>query len=174
MQGERRKRPYAVRLRVPLPPPPCGVCVRCRARSACSALAPGCTRAPAAPLPLAPLAAWRGAVAAARTHSQQAPLVSPRATRRGGYIRVHKQLKKLLVQSLALMKVRGACLPACRVLRAHAPVCPGRPGVVFSYALSAITAMLTALCYAEYAAELPVAGGAFNYVSMTFGEYAAW
>eukprot|EP00198_Chlamydomonas_reinhardtii_P000349 XP_001689684.1 cationic amino acid transporter 2 [Chlamydomonas reinhardtii] len=48
------------------------------------------------------------------------------------------------------------------------------PGVVVSYALSAVTAMLTAFCYAEYAAELPVAGGAFNYVSMTFGEYAAW
>ncbi|KAG2448496.1 hypothetical protein HYH02_006387 [Chlamydomonas schloesseri] len=48
------------------------------------------------------------------------------------------------------------------------------PGVVVSYGLSAVTAMLTAFCYAEYAAELPVAGGAFNYVSMTFGEFAAW
>ncbi|KAG2487845.1 hypothetical protein HYH03_013562 [Edaphochlamys debaryana] len=48
------------------------------------------------------------------------------------------------------------------------------PAVVLSYALSALTAMLTAFCYAEYAAELPVAGGAFNYVSMTFGEFAAW
>ncbi len=46
--------------------------------------------------------------------------------------------------------------------------------MVVSYALSALTAMLTAFCYAEYAAELPVAGGAFNYVSMTFGEFAAW
>ncbi|GLC37891.1 hypothetical protein PLESTM_000660300 [Pleodorina starrii] len=34
--------------------------------------------------------------------------------------------------------------------------------------------MLTAFCYAEYAAELPVAGGAFNYISMTYGEFAAW
>lgn len=49
-----------------------------------------------------------------------------------------------------------------------------RPGVVLSYATSALCAMLTALCYAEFASDLPVAGGAFNYVSMTFGEFAAW
>lgn len=55
----------------------------------------------------------------------------------------------------------------------HIPLHPS-PAVVVSYALSALTAMLTAFCYAEYAAELPVAGGAFNYVSMTFGEFAAW
>lgn len=26
----------------------------------------------------------------------------------------------------------------------------------------------------EFAAEFPVAGGAFNYISLTFGEFAAW
>jgi basic amino acid/polyamine antiporter, APA family len=32
------------------------------------------------------------------------------------------------------------------------------PGVVLSYAISAVAAMLTSFCYAEYAADLPVAG----------------
>lgn len=27
---------------------------------------------------------------------------------------------------------------------------------------------------AEFAVELPVAGGAFNFISITFGELAAW
>lgn len=30
------------------------------------------------------------------------------------------------------------------------------------------------LCYAEMAVGLPIAGGAFNYISVTFGELAAW
>lgn len=45
---------------------------------------------------------------------------------------------------------------------------------MLSYGISAVAAMLAAFCYAEYAANLPVAGGAFNYISMTFGEFAAW
>lgn len=58
----------------------------------------------------------------------------------------------------------------------HVPTVPGaaRPGVVVSYAIAAVAALLSALCYAEYAANLPVAGGAFSYVALTFGEYAAW
>ena len=34
--------------------------------------------------------------------------------------------------------------------------------------------MFAALSYAEFAVELPVTGGAFNYMSVTFGEAAAW
>ncbi|MEW5312473.1 MAG: hypothetical protein WDW38_004106 [Sanguina aurantia] len=48
------------------------------------------------------------------------------------------------------------------------------PAVVLSYALSGAVALLASLCYAEYAADMPVAGGAYNFISMTFGEYAAW
>jgi APA family basic amino acid/polyamine antiporter len=40
--------------------------------------------------------------------------------------------------------------------------------------MSAVAAMLTSFCYAEYAAEVPIAGGAFNYVGLTFGEFGAW
>ena len=46
--------------------------------------------------------------------------------------------------------------------------------MVLSYGLSAVASLFAALCYAEYATELPVAGGAFNFISMTFGEFAAW
>jgi amino acid transporter len=40
---------------------------------------------------------------------------------------------------------------------------------VLSYGVSAVAAMLVAFCYAEFAADLPVAGGAFNYIGLTFG-----
>jgi amino acid transporter len=35
----------------------------------------------------------------------------------------------------------------------------------YSAALATLAAMLTAFCYAEYAAEMSVAGAAFNWVS---------
>ncbi|KAJ9530885.1 hypothetical protein QJQ45_028830, partial [Haematococcus lacustris] len=38
------------------------------------------------------------------------------------------------------------------------------PAVVLSYLMSAVAALLTSFCYAEFAADLPVVGGAFNYV----------
>jgi basic amino acid/polyamine antiporter, APA family len=50
----------------------------------------------------------------------------------------------------------------------------GRPGVVVSYGLAGVVAFLSAICYAEFAADLPIAGGAFNYISATYGEFLAW
>ena len=40
--------------------------------------------------------------------------------------------------------------------------------------ISAFAALLSALCYTEFVVDLPLAGGAFNYISLTFGELAAW
>eukprot|EP00983_Pelagomonas_calceolata_P039364 1137155-Pelagomonas_calceolata.AAC.3 len=42
-----------------------------------------------------------------------------------------------------------------------------RPGVVISYAIAGFAALLSSLCYAEFAADIPVAGGAFNYIGLT-------
>ncbi|GMH40358.1 hypothetical protein BSKO_08262 [Bryopsis sp. KO-2023] len=33
---------------------------------------------------------------------------------------------------------------------------------------------ITALCYIEFAVDMPVAGSAFNYISLVFGEFPAW
>mmetsp|Transcript_12496 Transcript_12496/g.25096 ORF Transcript_12496/g.25096 Transcript_12496/m.25096 type:complete len:584 (+) Transcript_12496:162-1913(+) len=48
------------------------------------------------------------------------------------------------------------------------------PGVILSYVIAGIAAMISALCYAEYSVGFPVAGGAFAYTSSTFGELIAW
>ncbi|KAI8466934.1 MAG: amino acid permease-domain-containing protein [Monoraphidium minutum] len=48
------------------------------------------------------------------------------------------------------------------------------PAVIISFIISGLSAMLSALVYAEFAAQYPIAGGAFNYISLTFGELAAW
>jgi APA family basic amino acid/polyamine antiporter len=48
------------------------------------------------------------------------------------------------------------------------------PGVVFSFALAAICCALAALCYAEFASTVPVAGSAYTFSYATLGELIAW
>ncbi|MFJ6985996.1 MULTISPECIES: APC family permease [unclassified Streptomyces] len=47
------------------------------------------------------------------------------------------------------------------------------PAVVVSFAIGAVTATLTALCYAELASAVPVAGSSYSYAYATLGELAA-
>jgi len=48
------------------------------------------------------------------------------------------------------------------------------PAVVISFALAGVAALLTALCYAELAAMMPVAGSTYSYVFVAFGVLPAW
>jgi APA family basic amino acid/polyamine antiporter len=48
------------------------------------------------------------------------------------------------------------------------------PGIVLSFILSGLTCLLAALCYAEFAAMIPVAGSAYTYSYATLGEFLAW
>jgi APA family basic amino acid/polyamine antiporter len=48
------------------------------------------------------------------------------------------------------------------------------PGIVLSFILTAITCGFAALCYAEFAAMVPVAGSAYTYAYATLGELFAW
>jgi basic amino acid/polyamine antiporter, APA family len=48
------------------------------------------------------------------------------------------------------------------------------PAVVISFVLAGIVAALTALCYAELAAMIPIAGSTYSYAYAAFGSFAAW
>jgi len=48
------------------------------------------------------------------------------------------------------------------------------PGIILSFILSGLTCALAALCYAEFAAMIPVAGSAYTYSYATLGEFLAW
>ncbi len=48
------------------------------------------------------------------------------------------------------------------------------PAVVLSYALSGLVCICVALCYAEFASMVPVAGSAYTYAYATLGELVAW
>jgi APA family basic amino acid/polyamine antiporter len=48
------------------------------------------------------------------------------------------------------------------------------PSVSLAFVLAAIACALAALCYAEFASTVPVAGSAYTFSYATFGEFIAW
>jgi basic amino acid/polyamine antiporter, APA family len=50
----------------------------------------------------------------------------------------------------------------------------GGPGVIFLFMFSAIACGFSALCYADFASRIPIAGSAYTYSYASFGELFAW
>lgn len=48
------------------------------------------------------------------------------------------------------------------------------PAIALSFLVAGIACALAALCYAEFASTVPVAGSAYTYSYATFGEFIAW
>jgi basic amino acid/polyamine antiporter, APA family len=48
------------------------------------------------------------------------------------------------------------------------------PAIWISFVIAAVACALAALCYAEFASTLPVAGSAYTFSYATFGEFLAW
>ncbi len=67
--------------------------------------------------------------------------------------------------------------PLLEYLIHHSPTF-GRPGagpaIALSFVLVAIACAFTALCYAELASMIPIAGSAYTYTYATMGELIAW
>ena len=50
----------------------------------------------------------------------------------------------------------------------------GGPGISLLFIITAVTCGFSALCYAEFASRVPIAGSAYTYSYVTFGELVAW
>ncbi len=48
------------------------------------------------------------------------------------------------------------------------------PAIIFSFLLTAIACGFAALCYAEFAAMVPISGSAYTYAYASLGEFVAW
>jgi basic amino acid/polyamine antiporter, APA family len=60
------------------------------------------------------------------------------------------------------------------VLTGHAAASYAGSGVVISFAIAGLGCLFAGLCYAEYAAMIPVAGSAYTYTYATMGRFLAW
>lgn len=48
------------------------------------------------------------------------------------------------------------------------------PGIILSFVLAAIVCAVAAMCYAEFASVLPIAGSAYSYGNIVYGEMIGW
>ncbi len=84
-----------------------------------------------------------------------------------------KMERILTVKDLTLMGV-AAVIGAGIFSTIGSAAFDGGPGVIFLFIITAVTCGFTALCYAEFASRIPVAGSAYTYSYVTFGEIVAW
>ena len=87
----------------------------------------------------------------------------------------HSDLKRTLTaKSLVALGV-GAIIGAGLFVRtAAASAEAAGPSVTTSFLVAAIGCVFAGLCYAEFAAMIPIAGSAYTYAYTTMGEFVAW
>jgi basic amino acid/polyamine antiporter, APA family len=82
--------------------------------------------------------------------------------------------RTLTAKSLVALGI-GAIIGAGLFIRtALASAEAAGPSVIVSFVVGAIGCAFAGLCYAEFAAMIPIAGSAYTYAYTTMGEFAAW
>lgn len=82
--------------------------------------------------------------------------------------------RALSARHLVLLGIGGIIGAGIFVLTGHAAANYAGPGVMLSFVFAGFACALAALCYAEFAAMLPVSGSAYSYSYTTLGEIVAW
>lgn len=86
-----------------------------------------------------------------------------------------KGLKKVLGTPALLLMGLGVIIGAgIFILTGIASANYSGPALVISFAIAGTACLFTALCYAEFASMVPVAGSAYTYSYVTLGELFAW
>lgn len=85
----------------------------------------------------------------------------------------HTMKRTLKVRDLVMMGI-AAVIGAGIFSTIGQAAFQGGPGVIFLFLITAVTCGFTALCYAEFAARIPVSGSAYTYSYVAFGEIIAW
>ncbi|HWY37705.1 MAG TPA: amino acid permease [Bacteroidia bacterium] len=86
-----------------------------------------------------------------------------------------KGLKKTLGAGSLVALGIGAIIGAGLFVRtAAASAEAAGPAVTLSFVVAAVGCLFAGLCYAEFAAMIPIAGSAYTYAYATMGEFIAW
>jgi APA family basic amino acid/polyamine antiporter len=88
-----------------------------------------------------------------------------------GENRLRRVLGPISLTSLGVGAIIGAGI---FVMTGRAAAELAGPGIVLSYVVAGLGCLFAALCYAEFASAVPVAGSAYTYAYATLGELFAW
>jgi basic amino acid/polyamine antiporter, APA family len=88
-----------------------------------------------------------------------------------GENRLRRVLGPIQLTSLGVGAIIGAGIFVATGAAAHNVA---GPALMVSYVVAGITCVFAALCYAEFASMVPVAGSAYTYAYATLGELFAW
>ncbi len=92
-----------------------------------------------------------------------------------GDIEKSKGLKRTLTAlDLTLLGIGAIIGTGIFVLTGTAAANQAGPAITLSYVLAGLACGFAALCYAEFASMIPVAGSAYTYAYATLGEVIAW
>jgi APA family basic amino acid/polyamine antiporter len=88
-----------------------------------------------------------------------------------GESRLHRVLGPVQLASLGIGAIIGTGIFVLTGIAAHDKT---GPALMLSYVVAGLACIFAALCYAEFAAMVPVAGSAYTYAYVTLGELIAW
>ncbi|MEW6510505.1 MAG: amino acid permease [Bacteroidota bacterium] len=88
-----------------------------------------------------------------------------------GENRLRRVLGPVTLTSLGVGAVIGTGIFVLTGVAAHDKA---GPGLILSFVVAGIACIFAALCYAEFASMVPVAGSAYTYAYATLGEMFAW
>ncbi|MDR2011627.1 MAG: amino acid permease [Rhodanobacter sp.] len=92
-------------------------------------------------------------------------------TSEAGEFELHRTLGPWGLTAIGIGAVIGGGIFA---MTGHAAAEHTGPAIMLSFVLAAVCCTFCALCYAEFAAMVPVSGSAYSYAYATLGEGAAW
>ena len=84
---------------------------------------------------------------------------------------LRRSLTKLNLVSLGIGAIIGAGI---FVLTGQAAAQYAGPAIAISFVISGLGCLFAGLCYAEFAAMIPISGSAYTYAYATMGEFLAW
>ncbi len=82
--------------------------------------------------------------------------------------------RALTAKHLVMLGIGGVIGAGIFVLTGQAAAAHAGPAIILSFVIAGIACALAGLCYAEFAAMLPVSGSAYSYSYATLGEFVAW
>jgi APA family basic amino acid/polyamine antiporter len=86
-----------------------------------------------------------------------------------------KALRRTLsAMDLTLLGIGATIGTGIFLLTGRAAANDAGPGIVLSYAMAGLACGFAALCYAEFAAMIPISGSAYTYAYAALGEIFAW